>query len=245
MTTDAMADLESRRRRTRLSVRLWSAAQAQLIVAGVVMLLVVSCSSEDTPREYSDEELGLQELVEKHIVVSSLWVARYRTLDDMDRDLFDPFVHPTSGSGHELERAFFEFLFGLAMWAASESLPPDVAFDGGILHDAEEAAMDQCAADAGYPGVQVYDVSNNVVELYERDFGLTLEMFWDLRHECGKYAATYPTLDPVYRHELLAKRRAHYMAVVRDWMAANPDLVVPIEYHEGANTPHADRFADS
>lgn len=49
----------------------------------------------------------------------------------------------------------------------------------------------------------------------------------------------------VYRDELLAKRRAHYMAVVRDWMAANPDLVVPIEYHEGANTPHADRFADS
>ena len=54
--------------------------------------------------------------------------------------------------------------------------------------------MDQCAADAGYPGVQVYDVSNDVVEQYERDFGLTLEMFLDLRHECGKYAATYPTL---------------------------------------------------
>ena len=32
---------------------------------------------------------------------------------------------------------------------------------------------------------------------------------------------------------------------VRGWMAANRDLVVPIEYHEGANTPRADRFADS
>ena len=205
------------------------------------MLLVVSCSSEDTPREYSDEELGLQELVENEIAISSLWVARYRTVDDMDRDLGNPF----EGSGHERERNYFEFLFGFKMWDASESLPPDVSNHGGVLHDAEEAAMDQCAADAGYPGVQVYDVSPDVVEQYERDFGLTLEMFLDLRHECGKYAATYPTLDPVYRDELLAKRRAHYMAVVRDWMAANPDLVVPIEYHEGANTPHADRYADS
>ena len=233
-------------RRTRLCVRLWSAAFAQLIVVGVVVLLVVSCSSEDPPREYSDEELGLQEVVENEIIMYSLWVARYRTVDDWDRDLGDPFFdHPFEGSGHELERAFFEHNLGLVMLAAGEKLPPDVSNHGGVLHDAEEAAMDQCAAGAGYPGVQVYDVAPDVVAQYERDYGLTLEMFLDLRHECGKYAATYPTLDPAYRDELLAKRRAHYMAFVRDWMAANPDQVVPIEYHEGANTPYADRYSDS
>ena len=96
----------------------------------------------------------------------------------------------------------------------------------------------------GYPGVQLHDVSQQMGEQYERDYGLTLEMFLDLRHECSKYAATYPTLDPAYRDELLAKRRTHYMAAVREWMADNPHLVVPIEHHEGANTPYADLFAD-
>ncbi len=102
--------------------------------------------------------------------------------------------------------------------------------------------MDHCAADAGWPGVQLYDVSQQLGEQYERDYGLTLEIFLDLRHECGKYAATYPTLDPAYRDELLAKRRAHYMAAVRDWMVANPELVVPIEHHEGDNHPIEERF---
>ena len=245
MTTDAMTDLESQRRRTRLSVRSWSAALAQIILSGVVVLLVVSCSSEDPPREYSDEELGLQEIVENEILVSSLWFARYRTVDDWNRDFGDPFFDDPKGSGHELERAFFEHNLGLVMLAAGEKLPPDVATGSGVLHDAEEAAMDQCAADAGYPGVQVYDVSQQMGERYERDYGLTLEMFLDLRHECGKHAASYPTLDPAYRDELLAKRRDHYMAFVRDWMAANPDQVVPIEYHEGANTPYTDRYPDS
>jgi len=45
-------------------------------------------------------------------------------------------------------------------------------------------------------------------------------------------------LDPAVRDELLAKRRDHYMAAIRDWMAANPELVVPVEYHEGANRPY-------
>ncbi len=109
-----------------------------------------------------------------------------------------------------------------------------------MLYDAEIEAMDECAADAGWPGVQLYDVSQDMGEQYERDFGLTLEMFLDLRHECAKYAATYPTLDPEYRDELLAKRRAHYVEIAREWMAANPDWVVPIEYHEGANQPWED-----
>ncbi len=147
-------------------------------------------------------------------------------------------MDPLDGTGHERERAVFEFRLHLVMLGADDTLPPDVAIGSGVLHDAKEEAMDACAAEAGWPGVQLYDVSQQLGEQYEREFGLTVEIFLDLRHECAKYAATYPTLDPDVRDELLAKRRDHYMAAIRDWMAANPELVVPVEYHEGANRPY-------
>lgn len=207
----------------------------RFLVAIGVLSLAVACSSEDPARQYSDEELGLDELVDDE-VLSAIPFAQYRTLDGMDRDL----VNPTAGSGHERERNYFEHLVALVMLAADDTLPPDVAIGSGVLHEAEQEAMDQCTADAGWPGVRVYDVSQELGEQYEREFGLTLEMFLDLRHECSKYAATYPTLDRAYRDELLAKRRAHYMAAVGDWMASNPELVVPVEYHEGANRPLGD-----
>ena len=126
------------------------------------------------------------------------------------------------------------------MVAASDTLPPDVADSSDVLYDAVREAMDQCAANAGWPGVQLYDVSQELGERYEQNLGLTLDVFLDLRHECSKYAATHPTLDPDVRDELLAKRRHHYMTAIRDWMVANPELVVPIEYHEGANRPYED-----
>ena len=131
------------------------------------------------------------------------------------------------------------------MALADDTSPADVALGSGVLHDALYEAVDDCAAEAGWPGVQLYDVSQELGEQYERDYGLTLEMFLDLRHECSKYAATYPTLDPGYRDELLAKRRAHYMKVGRDWIAANPELVVPVEHHEGDNHPHEDSMIEA
>ena len=131
------------------------------------------------------------------------------------------------------------------MALADDTSPADVALGSGVLHDALYEAVDDCATEAGWPGVQLYDVSNDVVLGYERDYGLTLEMFLDLRHQCSKYAATYPTLDLEYRDELLAKRRAHYMEVARDWIAANPGLVVPVEHHEGDNHPHEDSVIEA
>ena len=112
-------------------------------------------------------------------------------------------------------------------------------------HSGYPGAPMRGSSEAGWPGVQLYDVSQELGEQYERDYGLTLEMFLDLRHECSKYAATYPTLDPGYRDELLAKRRAHYMKVGRDWIAANPELVVPVEHHEGDNHPHEDSVIEA
>lgn len=208
------------------------------LAAVVVFVVAVACSSQDPPRQYTDEELGLDELVENQMIAGSLSFARYRTIEEMDQDLPDP----AAGSGHERERNIFEVKIGVMLAVAGDTLPPDVARGSGVLHDAENDAMDECAADAGWPGVQLYDVSQDMGEQYERDYGLTLEMFLDLRHECAKYASTYPTLDPDLRDELLSTRRVHYMEIAREWIAANPDQVVPVEYHEGANRPFEDQM---
>ena len=77
----------------------------------IVMASVVACSSEDPLRHYSDEELGLDEIVDREIVSFALPFARYRTFDEMDRDLVDP----TDGAGHERERNYFEHLVALVM----------------------------------------------------------------------------------------------------------------------------------
>ena len=106
MTTNAAINLESRRRQVRLSAGSWSAAPAQMIVASLMVLLVVACSSgdpphvysdsedpphvysdsEDPPHVYSDEELGLDEVVGHDIILRSLPYSRYRTGQEIDRD---------------------------------------------------------------------------------------------------------------------------------------------------------------
>ena len=208
------------------------------LAAMAVVLVAAACSSQDTPRQYSDEDLALSELVDDQMISSSLSFARYRTIEEMDSDLPDPAV----GVGHERERNIFEVTLQAILAVAGDSLPPDVANDSGVLYDAEREALHDCTIKAGWPDVQLYDVSQDMGERYERDYGLTLDMFLDLRHECSKYAATYPTLDPDLRDELLAKRRAHYMSAAHEWISAHPDLVVPVEHHEGANRPFEDRM---
>ena len=201
----------------------------------VSLLVAVACSSSEPPRVYTDEEVALDEVVNE-FMMGAIPFSRYRTFDDRK----DPSISDPAGSGHERERNFFEATIRLVMHGATDTLPMDVARGSGALHEAGNTAMDDCAADAGWPGVRLYDVSQELGEQYEREFGLTLDMFLDLRHECSKYAATYPTLDAAYRDELVAKKRGHYVDAIREWMAANPHLVVPVEYHEGANKPYAE-----
>ena len=183
------------------------------VVVVIAVMLASTCSSDDASRLYSSEELAVEEIVEDHLN-HELPFALYRTIDEWMKASSER-SQPLVGTGHERERNFFESQVRIVLSAAGETLPPDVARGSGVLHDAEYEAMDECAADAGWPGVQLYDVSQQLGEEYEREFGLTLNQFLDLRHECAKHAATYPTLDPVYRDELLARRRAHYMGSSR------------------------------
>ena len=244
----------------------WSARRMQcqhsvlvgLIGVFAISVLVGACSSHDAlspagtegsdiaalttaapALQYSDEELSLDSVVDDYVFVGPVF-ARYRTSDEAIEAGDELLDRIYTATGHERDRAVFETRLYSAMVAANDTLPEDIDRHQGILHDALYEAMDECATDAGWPQVRLYDVSNDVVKEYEREYGLTLDMFLDLRHECSKYAATYPTLDPDLRDELLAERRAHYMEAVRVWMAENPQLVVPVEHHEGDNHPHED-----
>ena len=81
----------------------WRAALAGLAVA--LARVAVSCtSSEPAQPQYTDEELGLDEIVDKKMVSGVLMFAQHWTLEERDRDRPDPL----GGSGHERERNFFE-----------------------------------------------------------------------------------------------------------------------------------------
>lgn len=199
----------------------------------------VSASETDSTTPYTDEELGLDHVVDAYRPVD-ISFARFRTAEERwaAEDELEDRIYTTSG--HEREHAAFELQLYAVMLAAEDTLPDDVGRHQGILYDALYEAVNKCAAEAGWPQIQLYDVSNDDVLEYEREFGLSLEMFLDLRHECSKYAVAYPTLDPEYRDELLSRRREHFMQAVRDWVAANPELVVPVDHHDGDNHPHED-----
>ena len=206
----------------------WGVALVGVLIVAV-SVSSTACSGQDSPQQYSIEELALDILVDEYAESVNPF-ARYRTAQE--RQEADAQGDRLDGSEYERERTFFETRINMILVGAGDTLPSDVARGSGVLHDALNEAKDQCATEKGWPGLQLYDISQEMGEQYERDYGLTLDMLLDLRHECSKYAATYPTLDPQYRDQLLAKRRDHYMQAVRDWIAANPELVVPVENHD-------------
>lgn len=52
---------------------------------------------------------------------------------------------------------------------------------------------------------------------------MTHESFHDLRHECAKEAASYLNSDPGARDGLLGRLRAHFRAVVHEFLREFPD----------------------
>ena len=54
--------------------------------------------------------------------------------------------------------------------------------------------------------------------------------YMQLLHECGKFAATYPTLDEAVRDQLLAAQRAHYAQAVLAGLDEVPAVEIPAEY---------------
>lgn len=190
-------------------------------------------------RRYSDAELGIWEVFEEQFTPE---YARFRSPQDADeynrelwRYMWDEAV------GHKRERMWFESNLAAVYWGAFDELPTELG-SGGLLDQAFEEAMDRCAAESGWPGVTLYGVSQSEVDAFGEQFGLTLDGFLDLRHECAREAASYPTLDPALRDELLGRIREHYRAAVHEYLREFPDAEVPLVDHPGGPRPLAEQL---
>lgn len=225
-------EIDSRRRRLLLVVGAMAAA-----VAAAAIWIGVSVSDSDG-RRYTDEELGLDLIIGEH--TEPVW-AQFRSLSEWDEHRAERNRDWRDTTGHERERMHFERNVEWLLSNEYDRLPADLG-SGGVLDRAFEEAMDRCAQARGWPGVQLYGVSNADVEQFEADFGLSLDGFLDLRHECAQEAATYPTLDPVVRDELLGRLREHYLQAVYEYLREFPDAEVPLVDHEGAPRPLEDRL---
>lgn len=192
----------------------------------------------DSARRYSDEELGLYELIDE-IVFFRPYFAQGRTLDEVaDRrgELWD-YAH-YEATGHERARLLFEFDIESAVLIAFRDLPTDLG-EGGSLVQAYYEWMTHCVADAGFPDVvldpdtqhevPIYEAEDEQLEAYESATRFTRDEFYDLRFDCALRAASFPTLDPERRDEMLRRVRTYYLQAVYNHLRY-PDVVeVPVE----------------
>ena len=105
-----------------------------------------------------------------------------------------------------------------------------------VLHDAFFEVFEQCGRDSPWPEVELFVMGDGYAgdyppPLFESDFALSYFEYKELLHACGRYAATYPTLDPKIRDELLAPQRAHFATtVLKSLRDPLPVVEVPSRY---------------
>ena len=100
---------------------------------------------------------------------------------------------------------------------AMDTLP--FAAASQTLHDAFFEVLEACGRASAWPEVELFEMHNgrgyDIMEhLIEPTFGLTFFEYEQLRHQCARYAATYPTLDPEVRDKLLKSQREHFAEVI-------------------------------
>ena len=193
---------------------------------------------------YSDEEIGVDALVDSDLAEIHPFV-RYRTVEEHDDEMFADWDDFHFLPVEKRDRLFFEQEVNLVLWTAREARPEEIERIEMLLFDAFYDSLDLCAEESEYPDIQLYLEEGG--EYYpvwpegeaQRN-GISVDEFLDLRHECSKFAVSYPVLDPEYRDELLKTRRDYYLEVLRSWMAGNPGLVVPLDYENSVNHPYQD-----
>ncbi|WP_419838613.1 hypothetical protein [Candidatus Poriferisodalis sp.] len=107
-----------------------------------------------------------------------------------------------------------------------------------MLHDAFFEVLEACGRASDWPDVELFVLhqgrSGDIMShLIEPTFGLTYFEYQQLRHQCARYAATYPTMDPVVRDKRLKPQREHFAEVILDRLDNELPLVeVPPEYQD-------------
>ena len=188
-------------------------------------------------RRYSDEELGLYELIDK-IVFHRPYFARARNLEDFmeHRDQrWNRMMH--EASGHERERLRFEFDIEGALLTAYNFSPDDLG-EEGPLEDAYYGWLVKCVSPAGFPEVVVDPDTKNELPIYlaeeeqlmhyESESGFSRDEFYDLRYKCALQAATYPTLDTEMRDEMIGRMKRHYLRSIYDGLCLGRPTEVPV-----------------
>ena len=172
-------------------------------------------------------------------------LVHYRTYEDHDRaqnskrDL-------SSLSPEELDRAYFEQAVRLLLVFGDEAMSPSVKSAYDTLWDAFYRSLDLCAMNSQYPDARLYEYEDGGYypvwspEDESDRLGMTLEQYLDFRHECNKFAASYPALDDEHRDELLKTRRDYYLEILRSWMRDHPEIVVPLMPDQNSNQPYQD-----
>ncbi len=194
---------------------------------------------------YTEEEIGIEYLIDEYFADRGLMsLTRYRTDEEyLEADATDDFQ---SLSAEARDRAFFEQAVRFLFFAAGEAMPPEVRSADDALYDAFYDSLDLCAERSRWPEVELYRFEDGGYlpvwspQVEADRLEVSLDEYLDFRHECNKFAASYPALDREYRDELLRVRREYYLEVLQLWMRDNPEMVVSMAYEQSVNHPYQD-----
>lgn len=140
--------------------------------------------------------------------------------------------HNSAGDEARVMRDFERAVLHAVDGAALNRL--QLAHEPVRLHDAFYAVFEQCGRDSPWPLVKMVErKGTGAGDVLFRDPALDISdyEYKELLHVCGRYAATYPTLDPEFRDELLAPQRAYFAKEVIDRLDNElPVVEIPARY---------------
>ncbi|MCY4176086.1 MAG: hypothetical protein OXD37_07095 [Acidimicrobiaceae bacterium] len=204
--------------------------------------------TEEEKRGYTEEEIGISDIVDDYINDDHILV-HYRTYEARsEADLAKIESEWEPGSPLARDRILFENRARWVLRMADEERPLEVETAVNTLQKAFYQSLDICTERSQWPEIKFYnESSNSYIPIthdefidFQNQYKLTPDEFLDFRHECHKYAAPYPVLDPANRDELIKIRQEYYREFLREWMLDYPETVVPIDYENSINHPYVD-----
>lgn len=200
--------------------------------------------SESELRTYANESVGVQEIID---VYRRDRYATFRSdVEIQEHDAEESRWVNEVATEKELHRWWYQLAIQSQIIQASQTLyetMPGAFGDDGVLYTAYFSAMSQCATERGYPNLVLVNPppaederlrSEHGIDFgfgyYDRlkpDFGISLDEYFSVRHECANLASHYPTLEEAERDRLLNLRNEHYWQEIKDFLLKNPDIIVP------------------
>lgn len=183
------------------------------------------------------QQVGVLELLESYIINIPPTAEFLSRFELAKAKLASHYINLDAGDAGDIVG---HFEANVLYYASGEGA--SLAQDGGsaVLHDAFFAALEECGRNSLWPDVELFVIGDGrgydvFPELVESTFGMTHYEFQQLKHECGRYAASYPSLDEARRDELLAPQREHYARAVLEGLAADSHVEVPARYRAEFN----------